>query len=199
MALGQYIPKLAALQATPIVDPDTGMASVAFMMRLQAMMDRIGGTDNPSLPNYATPLVANSATGLSGNAPALVVGSSSIATVAGSANAATNLVGGTQLQPVSWSAAQTFNTIKVVEGTNTKQGTATLALGTVTVANTSVTATSRIFLTRQGLNASTAMGELAVASRSAGVSFTITSYTAGAVTTQIGDLSTVAYLIHEVG
>ena len=89
--------------------------------------------------------------------------------------------------------------LKVAEGSNAKQGTAILALGTVVVSNTSVTSTSRIFLTRQGLNASTAMGELAVNAISAGTSFTITSYTAGAVTTQTGDLSTVAWEIFEVG
>lgn len=89
--------------------------------------------------------------------------------------------------------------VLVVEGANAKQGVATLVAGTVTVANTSITATSRIFLTRQGLNASTAMGELAVNARVLGTSFTITSYTAGAVTIQTGDLSTVAYEIFEVG
>ena len=85
------------------------------------------------------------------------------------------------------------------EAANAKQGVATLALGTVTVANTSVTATSRIFLTRQGINASTAMGELAVSARTAGTSFTITSYTPAAVTTLVTDLSTVAWEIFEVG
>ena len=89
--------------------------------------------------------------------------------------------------------------LAVAEGSNAKQGVATLVAGTVTVANTSVTATSRIFLTRQGFNSSTALGELAVPSRVAGTSFTITSYTAGAVTTQAGDLSTIAYEIFEVG
>jgi hypothetical protein len=41
--------------------------------------------------------------------------------------------------------------LRVIEGTNAKQGIATLAAGTVTVANTSVTANSRIFLTAQTL------------------------------------------------
>ena len=41
--------------------------------------------------------------------------------------------------------------LRVAEGANAKQGVATLVAGTVTVANTSVTATSRIFLTAQNL------------------------------------------------
>jgi len=91
------------------------------------------------------------------------------------------------------------NGLKVAEGSNAKQGVATLVSGTVTMANTNVTTTSRIFLTRQGINSSTAMGELAVSARTAGTSFTITSYTPGAVTTATGDLSTIAWEIFEVG
>ena len=69
--------------------------------------------------------------------------------------------------------------VAVKEGVNCKQGTATLVAGTVTVANTSVTATSRIFLTPCALNASPVCGELLV-TVNPGVSFTVTSYTAAA-------------------
>ena len=89
--------------------------------------------------------------------------------------------------------------IQIPEGTNCKQGVATLVAGTVTVANTSVTANSRIFLQGQALNASTAVGELCVTAKTAGTNFVITSITAGAVTTQTGDLRTVAYEIFEPG
>ena len=84
------------------------------------------------------------------------------------------------------------------EGSNAKQGTGTLVSGTLVVANTSITTTSRIFLTRQGINSSTAIGELSVSSISAGTSFTVTAYTPGAVTTLAGDLSTFNYEIFEV-
>lgn len=67
--------------------------------------------------------------------------------------------------------------IQIKEGTNAKQGTAVLAVGTVTVANTSVTANSRIFVTRNALNSSPAIGFLVV-TQTAGTSFTVTSYTA---------------------
>jgi hypothetical protein len=77
------------------------------------------------------------------------------------------------------------------EGSNAKQGTATLTAGTVTVADTSVTASSRIFLTGQAPNAGTP-GALAVSARTAGTSFTVTS-TSGT------DTSTFAYEIFEPG
>lgn len=80
---------------------------------------------------------------------------------------------------------------RAAEGSNAKQGIATLAAGTVTVANTSVTASSRIFVTCQIL------GTVTVASafdtpRTAGTSFTIHA-------SQATDTSTVAWEIFEPG
>lgn len=75
------------------------------------------------------------------------------------------------------------------EGSNAKQGVATLSGGTVVVANTSVTATSRIFLTAQD---GSSTGALRVSARTAGTSFTITSSNAG-------DSGVVAYEIFEPG
>lgn len=77
---------------------------------------------------------------------------------------------------------------KVKEGSNAKMGTATLIAGSVVVANTSVTATSRIFLT-SNVDGGTP-GWLRVSARTAGTSFTITS-------SSVIDTSTVAYLIME--
>src|ERR1035437_5803350 len=65
--------------------------------------------------------------------------------------------------------------LQVKTGANSKIGQATLVAGTVTVANTSVTANSRIFLTVS--TAGGTRGFLSTA-KSAGVSFTITSTTA---------------------
>jgi hypothetical protein len=62
--------------------------------------------------------------------------------------------------------------VKVKEGAGAKQGVATLAAGTVTVANTNVTASSRILLTGQDNNV---VGALRVSARTAGTGFTITS------------------------
>lgn len=80
--------------------------------------------------------------------------------------------------------------LKVAEGSNAKQGAVALAAGTATVSNTSVTATSRIFLTSQSDGGTP--GWLRVSARVAGTSFTITSSSAT-------DTSTVAYEIFEVG
>jgi hypothetical protein len=88
----------------------------------------------------------------------------------------------------SFSVTTAGQGLAVKEGANAKQGTATLAAGTVVVSNTSVTANSRIFLTAQTSGA--APGALRVSARTAGTSFTITS-TSGT------DTSLVAYQIFE--
>jgi hypothetical protein len=85
----------------------------------------------------------------------------------------------------------------VKEGSNAKQGTATLVTGAATVSNTSVTANSRIFLSGGPLNLSTAIGELSVTTITASTSFVITSYIPGGVLTQTGDLRTIYYEIFE--
>lgn len=80
--------------------------------------------------------------------------------------------------------------LKVAEGANAKQGTATLAAGAVTVADTSVTANSRILLT--GNVDGGTPGFARVSARTPGTSFTITSSSGT-------DTSAVAYEIFEPG
>lgn len=83
--------------------------------------------------------------------------------------------------------------LQVAEGSNAKQGTFTLSgAATTVVANTSVTATSRIFLSTQTLGTVTAASTLAVSARTAGTSFTVTP-------SQATDTSVVAYELFEVG
>jgi hypothetical protein len=77
---------------------------------------------------------------------------------------------------------------RVTEGSNAKMGTAVLVGGTVTVSNTSVTGTSRIFLTSNTDGGTP--GWLRVSGRVIGTSFTITSSSGT-------DTSTVAYIIFE--
>ncbi len=79
---------------------------------------------------------------------------------------------------------------KVKEGSNAKMGVATLVGGTVTVANTSVTATSRIVLTPQTLGTILRPAALGVTARVAGTSFTVMSADAT-------DTSTFTYIITE--
>jgi hypothetical protein len=87
----------------------------------------------------------------------------------------------------SIAADQLGQGFQVKEGSNAKQGVATLAAGTVVVSNTSVTASSRIQLTAQDNNST---GALRVSARTAGTSFTITSSNAG-------DTGVVAFFITE--
>lgn len=84
--------------------------------------------------------------------------------------------------------AQPGKGVQIKEGSNARMGVATLSAGTATVANTSVTASTRIFLTAQTSGA--APGALRVSAVSAGTSFTITS-------TSNTDTSVVAWLLIE--
>ena len=78
--------------------------------------------------------------------------------------------------------------LRVKEGANCKQGVATLVSGTAIVSNTSITASSRIFLTSQSDGGTP--GFLRVSARDVGASFTITS-------SSPSDTSTIAYQIFE--
>ncbi|MFF9270419.1 right-handed parallel beta-helix repeat-containing protein [Streptomyces rochei] len=77
--------------------------------------------------------------------------------------------------------------IAIKEGANARMGVSTLAAGTVTVANTSVTANTRVAVFRQA--AGGAVGHLSV-TKVAGTSFTITSSSAT-------DTSVVAWVLFE--
>ena len=73
-------------------------------------------------------------------------------------------------------------------------GTATLTNGTVTVLNTNIAATDRIFVTRSAVNASTALGVFKVV-KTAATNFVITACKPTDGTTETGDASTVEYFI----
>ncbi|MFI0967050.1 glycosyl hydrolase family 28-related protein [Streptomyces sp. NPDC021080] len=78
--------------------------------------------------------------------------------------------------------------LRVKEGSNAKMGTATLVAGTVTVANTSVTSTSRIIAFSQADGGTP--GWLRCSTRVVGTSFTITSSSGS-------DTSTIMWIIYE--
>lgn len=84
--------------------------------------------------------------------------------------------------------AGTGKGLKLKESTNGRMGTATLATGTITVNNSSVTSNTRVFVTSQ-VDGGTP-GWLRVSGRTAGASFTITSSSAS-------DTSTVVWLLLE--
>jgi len=85
--------------------------------------------------------------------------------------------------------------LQIKEGANARLGQSTLVLGTKAVANTSVTAATRVILTRTNKNASTAIGGLEAVT-AAGVGFTITALSAIAVA-EVGDLSTIDWVLVE--
>ena len=74
-------------------------------------------------------------------------------------------------------------------------GTTTLSSGAVTVLNTNIAATDRIFIQRQDVNSSSAIGELTY-TISAGASFTVTAVQAASPgSTQTNDNSILMYFI----
>lgn len=73
-------------------------------------------------------------------------------------------------------------------------GQATLTNGTVTVANTNIAATDRIFVNRSAVNASSALGVFKVVITAA-TNFVITACKPADGTTETGDASTVDYFI----
>jgi lysophospholipase L1-like esterase len=85
---------------------------------------------------------------------------------------------------------------KQIMGINRAAHVATLTSGTVTVSNTRITASSRVRLTRQAKNASSAIGNLTLGTITAGTSFVITALKADG-TTETGDASTVLWEIIE--
>ena len=78
--------------------------------------------------------------------------------------------------------------LEIKEGANARMGVATLVLSIAVVANTTVTATTRIFLTSQG--GGTGSSALRISARTPGVSFTISSGS-------IGDTDDIAWLLME--
>lgn len=88
----------------------------------------------------------------------------------------------------------TGNKVVIPFGANCSLNSDTLVNGVIAVSNTAVTANSKIFLSRDGLNASTAIGELIV-SAIVGGGFTVTSTRHNTLATETGDQSTFFYWI----
>ncbi len=87
--------------------------------------------------------------------------------------------------------------LQVKEGSNARMGTATLSSGTVTVSNTSVTANTRIFLSRYAIGASSEAGVLSVGTVTASTSFVINSLDPTDASVATGDVSVVHWLLIE--
>lgn len=90
--------------------------------------------------------------------------------------------------------------ITIEEGSNARMGQSTLSGGTVTVANTSVTANTRIFLSRASIGATgaAATGNLVLGTVTPGVSFVINSVDlADATALETADVSVVNWHLIE--
>lgn len=115
------------------------------------------------------------------NGRAWIVGTSIAATASGAFDLYDNTGGGLKFQVTSGSECRVVlgnlvvNTagkgLQVKEGSNARMGNSTLAAGTVTVSNTSVTASTRFFLAPHGAT----VAAVGISAISAGTSFTIKS------------------------
>lgn len=122
----------------------------------------------------------------------LTLSSGDLAMTAGSA---TLTLGDLTLTNGSIALGTAGNGISIKSGANARIGQATLVAGTLAVANTSVTANTRVFLTRSSVNASVALGVLE-AVVNAGVGFTINSYDLAAGL-ETDDVSIIDWLLVE--
>jgi hypothetical protein len=87
--------------------------------------------------------------------------------------------------------------LQIKTGSNARMGTATLASGTVTIANTSITANTLVFLSRRAVGASTALGLLSKGTVVASTSFVINALKEADATVQTNDVSQVEWLLIE--
>lgn len=136
-------------------------------------------------------------TGITATTGNIVASAGNISATLGSVAAATTVTAGTDL--VSTAGNVLINgaakQLRVHGGAVTDFiGTATLVSGTVTIANTNIAATDRIFVQRSAVNASTALGLFKVV-KTAATNFIITACKPADATTETGDASTVDYFI----
>ena len=123
----------------------------------------------------------------------------------GAEDASTTVKGVTEFATVAETVAGTETNkactpagVAAVVGTasSSLSGQATLASGTVTVANTDLEASDLIFLTRADANSSSALGDLTITAQTASTSFVITALDpSDGSSTITGDTSIVNYNI----
>jgi hypothetical protein len=158
----------------------------------------ISGTNNAS--NFAS-ILTNSAVGQAttytlpdpGAATANIILSAGTQTIGGAKTFTSNITGTTS----NFIIGTAGNGLQIKEGSNARMGTATLSTGTVTVSNTSVTANTRIFISRYSINGSTALGTLSVGTVAASTSFIIDSRKTADATVETNDISIVHWLLVE--
>jgi len=128
-----------------------------------------------------------------GAATANIILSAGTQTIGGAKTFTSNITGTTSNLILSTAGTG----IQLKEGANARMGTATLANGTVTISNTSVTANTRIFLNRYNINGSTALGLLSVGTVVGATSFIINALKEADATVQTNDASIVHWMLIE--
>lgn len=116
--------------------------------------------------------------------------------ISGGATGFVAVGGDTKLSAGNFSVETAGKGIKIKEGSNARMGTGTLVSGTVVISNTSVTANTRIFLSRISIVTSSKVGVLTY-TISAGTSFTVTSVNDETAGTTTEDVSTFNWLLIE--
>lgn len=159
---------------------------------------KLTATNNAS--NFASTLT-NAAVGQAtvytladpGAATANIILSAGTQTIGGAKTFTSNITGTTSNLILSTAGTG----IQLKEGANARMGTSTLTNGTVTVSNTSVTANTRIFLSRYNINGSSALGLLSVGTVVGATSFVINALKEADATVQTNDVSIVHWVLIE--
>lgn len=180
-------------------DQGTGVASVGLLSDVGGITLRATGLASADAINLEAPaggIDIDSA--LTTNITSSQAAATAIALTASDAAGGITLTAGTGAVNVAGNLNLTSVATKITlnGGASTDHiGSGTLTAGTVTIANTNIASTDRIFIQRTAANASTTLGELSY-TISAGASFTVDSLILGTPgSVQTGDLSSFVYII----
>jgi len=153
--------------------------------------------------NTAVTGTLTSSAGITATTGNIVASAGNLAATLGSVSAGTTVTAGTGITATTGNITATSGNVVVNGAAKQYQchggavtdfiGQAVLVAGTITVANTNIAATDRIFVTRSAKNASTAYGTFEVVITPA-TNFVITACKAD-TTTETNDVSTVDYII----
>lgn len=164
-------PQFTSNLGVGVASPTTGLANVHFMKGTGSLKfgEYIAGR-GAIWVNQATPSTTNWSMSADASNNTFVNGQSQVF-IAINGNILSRFTSTTFNTTQDFEISTAGKKITLKEGTNSISGSATLTTGTVTVSNTNVSATSRIFLTGNG---TTNAGALTI-SKNPGVGFTITS------------------------
>ncbi len=193
-----------SLSATTTVTAGTGITATTgnIVASTGNITSTLGSVAAATTVTAGTTMTAG--TGITATTGNIVASTGNITSTLGSVGAATTVTAGTSITATAGDITATLGNV-IINGA-AKQlrvhggavtdfiGQAVLVNGTVTVANTNIAATDRIFVTRSAKNASTAYGVF-ITGITPATSFTITAAKTADTTTETADVSTVDYFI----